>query len=53
MLGGGHVPAPERRPHEPDHAGLLLSYVFFWTAALHPSMVTLSEPIPHSETKLT
>ena len=34
-------------------AGWLLSYVLFGTAALHPSMVGLSEPLLQAEMKLT
>jgi signal transduction histidine kinase len=37
----------------PLDAGWLLFYVLFGAAALHPSMIALSEPRPHSEAKLT
>jgi PAS domain S-box-containing protein len=37
----------------PIDAGWMLSYVLFGAAALNPSMVDLSEPIPNTETKLT
>jgi PAS domain S-box-containing protein len=37
----------------PIDAGWLLSYVFLGTAALHPSMRELSEPISDPEAKLT
>ena len=37
----------------PLDAGWLLSYVLFGAAALHPSMVALSEPRPYPETRLT
>jgi signal transduction histidine kinase len=37
----------------PLDAGWLLFFVLFGTAALHPSMVALSEPMPRAETKST
>jgi signal transduction histidine kinase len=37
----------------PLDAGWLLFYVLFGAAALHPSMVALSEPRPYPETRLT
>ena len=39
------------RTGHPLDAGWLLSYVFFGAAALHPSMVRLSEPMPGAGTK--
>src|SRR5919202_1120986 len=38
---------------DPLDAGWLLFFVLFGTAALHPSMVGISEPMPQTETKLT
>ena len=38
---------------QPLDAGWLLFYVLFGTAALHPSMVGLSEPLLQAETNLT
>jgi diguanylate cyclase (GGDEF)-like protein/PAS domain S-box-containing protein len=37
----------------PLDAGWLLFYVLFGAAALHPSMIVLSEPLPVTEAKLT
>lgn len=37
----------------PLDASWMLSYVLFGAAALHPSMVAVSEPAPQAETKLT
>jgi diguanylate cyclase (GGDEF)-like protein/PAS domain S-box-containing protein len=38
---------------DPADAGWLLSYVLFGMAALHPSMTTLSEPVPDHKTRPT